>query len=340
MTKETLRKAKNVKANSQSVVGGLMSLRKKFVNSFINILAHNRDGSFRTRNDRRRDLVLIANTLYSMGYQLEHVRYVTTRHVLALVKLWKKEGISPATMKNRLSHLRWLLGKLNHESLIPSNDELGIEKRRYVTNEDKSRELTAEDLEYVHDPRMRLILRAQELFGLRVEESLKIQPHLADQKDCLFIKGSWAKGGRDRIIPILTPEQRAWLDESKALVDNKQSSLIPEGVSYKTYRKRAEKTWQRAGIDHCHGHRHLYAQRRFEELAGYPCPAKGGPRKSEMTREQFEKDKAIRLVISQELGHSRPAITNVYLGSASSKIEQTEQKVILLWRPRCFWHLE
>lgn len=296
-----------------------MSLRTQFINSIINIIAHNRDGSFRTRNDRNKYLLAMADSLYSMGYKPKHAMGITTKHVWALVNLWKEEKLSAGTMKNRLSHIRWLLGKLGHENLVPSNEKLGIEKRQYVTNEDKSRELSAEDLEHVHDPRMRLILRAQELFGLRVEESLKIQPHLADQKDRLFIKGSWAKGGRDRTIPILTPEQQAWLDEAKAIVDNKQASLIPEDVSYKTYRKRAEKTWQRAGIDHCHGHRHLYAQRRFEKLAGFPCPAKGGPKKYEMTREQFERNKEARLIVGQELGHSRPAITNVYLGSASTK---------------------
>jgi site-specific recombinase XerD len=299
-----------------------MGRRQKFVNSAIHIVEHNRDGSFRTKNDRGKYLVAMTNSLYSAGFQLEHVKFIKTKHIHALVALWKKEDISPGTMKNRLSHIRWLLGKLGHAHLVPSNDELGIEKRRYVTNEDKSRELSIEDLDHIHDPRMRLILRGQELFGLRVEESLKIQPHLADQKNHLFIQGSWAKGGRDRTIPIQTPEQRAWLDEAKALIKNKQSSLIPEDISYKTYRKRAEKTWQRAGINHCHGHRHLYAQRRFEELTGYPCPAKGGPTKSDMTRKQFKRDKEVRLMISQELGHSRPAITNVYLGSASANIEQ------------------
>lgn len=307
-----------------------MGLRRQFVNSFIHIIEHNRDGSFRTKNDRRRDLVAMANSLCSMQYQLKHAMYVTTRHVWALVNLWKQEEISSGTMKNRLSHIRWLMGKLSHEDLVPSNEKLGIEKRQYVTNEDKSRELTSEDLDHIHDPLMRLSLKAQELFGLRVEESLKIQPYLADhrgkerEKEQLFIKGSWAKGGRDRMIPIRTQEQRSWVDEAKALVKDKQASLIPVDASYKTYRKRFEKACQRAGIAHCHGHRHLYAQRRFEELTGYLCPAKGGPMKSSMAKEQFKSDKEARLEISQELGHSRSSISNTYLGSNSADIEQDE----------------
>ncbi len=227
--------------------------------------------------------------------------------------VWKKDEISVGTMKNRLSHLRWLLGKLNKVEIIPSNDQLGIEKRQYVTHQDKSRELTKEDLSHIKSPLMQQSLKAQRLFGLRVEESLKIQPFVADQETKLYIKGSWAKGGRDRYIPILTIEQRTWLDEAKALVKNKQASLIPIDVSYKTYRERFNKACQRAGINHCHGHRHLYAQERFQELTGYACPAKGGPKKSDLSSEQLERDKQARLEVSQILGHGRYFVSNVYL---------------------------
>ncbi|MES2182678.1 MAG: integrase, partial [Pseudomonadota bacterium] len=79
-----------------------------------------------------------------------------------------------------------------------------------------------------------------------------------------------------------------------------------------TYRERVNKACQRSDIYHCHGHRHLYAQKRFEELAGYPCPAKGGPMKSDLTREQFERDKEIRFEISLELGHGRRFVSSVY----------------------------
>lgn len=61
-------------------------------------------------------------------------------------------------------------------------------------------------------------LKAQVLFGLRLEESLKIQPFIADAGQFFYIKGSWAKGGRERTIPILTQAQREWLDEAKQLV--------------------------------------------------------------------------------------------------------------------------
>ena len=86
-------------------------------------------------------------------------------------------------------------------------------------------------VERIADPTMRLILRGQQLFGLRVEESLKIQPHLADAGQYLHVIKT--KGGRERVVPILTDEQHQWIEQCKAIASYKHSSMIPEGVSYK-----------------------------------------------------------------------------------------------------------
>ena len=111
-----------------------MSRRTKFINSVIHIIDHNRDGSYRTQNDRRKYLISMAGHLYQAGFQLEHVRFLKSKHIWSLVDTWKADAITAGTMKNRLSHLRWLLGKLNKVDIIPSNDQLGVEKRQYVSN--------------------------------------------------------------------------------------------------------------------------------------------------------------------------------------------------------------
>lgn len=73
-------------------------------------------------------------------------------------------------------------------------------------------------------------LRLQQTFGLRREECIKFQPAYADQGDHLLLKGSWTKGGRQRIIPILTSVQRDILDQIHLFVD--KGSLIPADKSY------------------------------------------------------------------------------------------------------------
>ncbi|MGB5300314.1 MAG: hypothetical protein WBN48_16450 [Thiogranum sp.] len=63
-----------------------------------------------------------------------------------------------------------------------------------------------------------------------------------------------------------------------------------------------------------HGLRHAYAQDRYEELAGWSCPAAGGPVAKDLTPEQREIDSQVRLTISRELGHERAAVVGAYLG--------------------------
>ena len=159
---------------------------------------------------------------------------------------------------------------------------------------------------------MQMSLQAQKLFGLRMEESLKIQPFVADKGDQLFIKGSWAKGGKDRYIPILKPEQRQWLNDAKTLVKFKSHSLIPVDTSFKTYYERFRKRCARNGINSRHGLRHAYAQQRYQELTNMPCSIKGGLPLKEMSEEQHTLDKAARMQLTRELGHGRIQITRIY----------------------------
>ncbi len=116
----------------------------------------------------------------------------------------------------------------------------------------------------------------------------------------------------NRYIPILTAEQRQWLDDCKCLVKFKSHSLIPTDTSFKTYYERFRKRCTRAGIDSRHGLRHAYAQRRYQEITGMVSPVKGGLSPKEMNEEQRALDKEARLQISIELGHERSSITNVY----------------------------
>jgi len=63
-----------------------------------------------------------------------------------------------------------------------------------------------------------------------------------------------------------------------------------------------------------HGLRHGYAQRRYKQLTGWNCSARGGPVSKTLRPEQRELDQEVRLTISHELGHGRESITAVYLG--------------------------
>jgi integrase len=272
----------------------------------------NRDGSHATQADRERTLTLASRQLREAGFRQMRASSLKGKHVDALLKRWQAEGLSAGTLKNRLACLRWWAEKVGKGSAIPSdNSRLGIPERRFVTNEDKARQLGG-GLDRVTDPHVRMSLALQEAFGLRREESIKFQPSYADRGDCIVLKGSWAKGGRPRTVPITTPEQRAVLDQAHQLAG--AGSLIPAQKTYIQQRDTHDGRCKAAGLSHMHGLRHHYAQARYEALTSWKAPAAGGPSTRMLAPAQRVQDTTARQTISRELGHERAQITAVYLG--------------------------
>ena len=159
---------------------------------------------------------------------------------------------------------------------------------------------------------MRCSVELQRAFGLRREECLKFQPAYAVRDDHIRLKPSWTKGGKERVVPIRTEDQRAVLAQARKLAGG--GSMIPPELSYKDQLNRYTAAVAAAGLSKLHGLRHEYAQRRYAELTGWPAPALGGPTSKDLTPVQKTKDQEARLTISRELGHERKQITAIYLG--------------------------
>jgi len=276
----------------------------------------NRDGSFATRAARERALDLCARQLKELGFGQLRAQSIKPKHVDALIGKWTAEGITAGTLKNRMAYLRWWAEKVGREAVIPKeNASLGIPERSLTSTEGKQLVLDADKLVLIEDERIRLSLLLQDQFGLRREESLKFQPNYAirrDSPDTLHLKDSWTKGGRARTVPIRTADQRWVLEQVKDLAG--KGSLIPPERSYVQHVRVYEAELRKAGISRAHGLRHAYAQRRYEELAGWKAPHAGGPKSKDLTPEQKALDREARLAISKEMGHGREEITVVYLG--------------------------
>ena len=286
---------------------------KKLNWDLVQLTKRNRDGSYATQAARSRNLDLAARQLDALGYKNMRAHSLKMRHVEALVDHWQKEGLSTGTIKNRMSHMRWWAEKIGRPSAIPNdNSALGIPDRRYVTNENKATALD-ERLEKLADPHIRISLELQAAFGLRREESMKIQPDYADRGDTLVLKDTWTKGGRAREIPVRNDHQREVLDRAHKRAG--KGSLIPDGRTYVEHLHAYEQQCRDAGLHKMHGLRHAYAQDRYLELTGLDCPARGGPSHSELKQGEKLLDKEARQMISRELGHEREQITAIYLGS-------------------------
>jgi len=278
------------------------------------LLRQHSTSSYSTKSERFKTIRLVDKQLVELGYRKLELKGLKPKHIDALLKKWQQDGLSPGTIKNRLAHVRWLADKIGKGGIVPrSNADLGVEQRVYVTNENRGKELSQEQLNSIPDQHVKMSLQLQQAFGLRREEAMKIQPEKADRGDRLVLDASWCKGGRDRTISIETEQQRQILNEAKLLAVGK--SLIPRDLTYVQQMKRYENTCIKIGLDRAHGLRHRYAQERYLTLTGFECAAVSGERVKSLSDADKAADKAARAVITKELGHSRLQVTAVYLGS-------------------------
>jgi site-specific recombinase XerC len=82
------------------------------------ICKHSHEGSFETRVGRERQLSAIANQLHELGFRQLKATSLKQKHVQTLVDLWLKQGLSPGTIKNRMSCLRWWAEKVNKRAVV------------------------------------------------------------------------------------------------------------------------------------------------------------------------------------------------------------------------------
>ena len=269
------------------------------------------DGSHGTRTARSYALAQVADTLHELGFKGLRATGLKRKHSVALVREWKRQGRSDGTMKNRMAHVRWWAKHIGRPGVVPSNGELGIANREYVTNKDKSVVLDPDKLALVRDAHVAMALRLEAEFGLRREEAIKFTPARDDRGDRIRLKGSTTKGGRPREVPILKDSQRKLLDEARRLVGS--GALIPPDRNYRQQLKIYESQTHAAGLYRMHGLRYGYAARRYEEITGWKAPAAGGPPRRSLTGARRRIDTSARRQIAEELGHGRAAIVAIYI---------------------------
>jgi len=275
----------------------------------------NREGSYATNAARQKVLIQVANQLESLGYKhLKRAEQLKPKHIDRLVSHWQEKGISAATMKNRMAHLRWLSRTINQRELLAkSNDHYGISERQYVSNDNRSTRFDDSKIALIRNDYVKAAALLQREFGLRREEAMKFIPSQADCQSYIKLQGSWTKGGKPREVSIRTESQREALAFAHRIAA--QKSLIPPSLKYVQQMRIFEKEMHRVGLGRTHGARHLYAITRYKELTGRDAPVAGGLNRKDLSLRQRAEDEHARLTISRELGHERIQIVAVYIGS-------------------------
>jgi integrase len=277
--------------------------------------------SFATQDKRADVLYAGFKRLRELNFRMETVMSLRGKHIEALAKDWEARRLSASTLQNNLSIFRTLAEWIGKAGMVRSIEHYlgsGTAARSSIAHEDKSWSGKGVDvaakIEQVRqkDQRVALQLELQLAFGLRAREAMQLRPHLADKGTYLSITHG-TKGGRDRVEPIRTAEQRALLERAKTFCATPSSSTSYPSRKLSQWKNHYYQVVRWCGITRKdgitgHGLRHEYANERYRELSGVNSPVRGG------ATVDREADHAAREVVAEELGHSRVEVTAYYLG--------------------------
>jgi len=279
--------------------------------------------SYATQQQRKDTLLKGFRDLRAMGFKFNTVLAFRGKHMEKLVAKWEKDRLSPSTLQNRISTFRtfaiWA-GKpgmvLPAEHYVSRPDAI---KRSYVATEPKTwsgKGIASQNvIDAVRSDNKRFgdALALQRLFGLRSKESLLLRPHIADKGNILIVSHG-TKGGRDRFVPIETPEQRKLLGEIKSYI-GKCECFVPKDKTYAQFRNQYYYLLRKHGISReqgitAHGLRHEHLNELYEKTTGHKSPVEGGElRKTDKLLDSFG-----RQIVAERAGHNRESISSVYIG--------------------------
>lgn len=276
------------------------------------------------------------------------------RHLLAILGLFARKKTKLSTMHDQLSILRKFMTLLGRRHLVPTTDglaqlalahgidlELGCRSgTAYVPRAWCAILHTKRLLEDIkrEDEHAHLLCELCLLFGLRLTEVLRLRAVESDLGYCLWV---WrgAKGKRERWVPLSTdPERRA---QQRSVLDRAKAACFQDRHRHLGYgdrtleqaRKYFEAILSLCGVTQSqlgvklHGARHDYAVRRFAELTGLPAPVLRQAPLAAYTSRMALVQQALEQ-IAAELGHGRPEIVAVYIGSLST-LRHEERKAEL-----------
>ena len=285
--------------------------------------------SIDTMADRWNRFVDFARENYEIGRMESISLDVVVAYGAWLADQVDEELLEESTAQNYVSAVNRVLEIARGDKALhvsPTRD-CGIPKRVGVA----STNLAASAEEHnawigIIDPRIAVLLELQRAFGLRFEESAKLDARSARQ----HIHTGWlpvtdgTKGGRKRRVPIVRDDQVDVLERA-AEAQGDDRSLIFGTMLYDDFRRQCYRDTVRNGI-RFHRERHAYAQQRYRDLVGVDCPVATGidhgrahhiwlAEKLGISVEAAKQiDSTARDQVAQELGHNRREVSNAYLG--------------------------
>lgn len=261
------------------------------------------------------------------GSGIKKMEDIDREHIEDFARKLKEEGKSASTQQNYVSAVNRVMEEARQDREVRLDPSEICDRRTTVATIDRS--ITNEEHEIAVeqvDERVAALLDLQREFGLRFEESSKLNAKstLEEAKNTDKVTIEYGtKGGQTREIEIRNDRQIEVLERA-AEIQNGERSMIPEEISYREFRSYAYFEIDKTEVNF-HAERHTYAQERYMEIVGHEAPVKCLDREESwipyLARELgIEEHKArhidsqARMQISKELGHHREDIVAAYLG--------------------------
>lgn len=290
-----------------------------------------RNCSTATRNERSTTILLCFATLFNLGFKLQSPTHLREKHIHVLCEHWSLINLAARTLHTRLSMLRVFSSWIGKSGLVraiefyfPGQEDLI--HRHTVAQMNLSWEANGINAEEVIDHAreidevMACCLGLQHAFGLRVKESIELNPRKATDYDRRFLYVTdGTKGGRPRFIEIKSEYQCQKLEQAIALADRHGTGRIrwPD-LDWEQAQGRYYHYCGCLGISKSgffkvtsHGLRHEYAQKTYTDRTGLPPPISGGA----PADISVDEHRRASIDVSRELGHGRIGVTTAYCGS-------------------------
>ena len=296
---------------------------------------------------------MMLKELPRLGYEVTSLLKIKPKHTEALTKSWVDQGLSPKTIQKKRSTLSWVLKKLRKSDCLPDCGTVVQDPGRIrvetATRVEKTPSSRGIDMEGVYariaevNPLVALQLRAQETFGLRTKEAVRLRPYEADRHDHLLITVG-SKGGRPRTVSCYDFEADFDLDADEVVFWNVREdagkrklieamkgltrpgrSLIPIEYTLEHWLRYVREVAERCGFTNAvlgvtpHGLRHEYLCRRAETISGLPRALR---RTAALTRREVIRDRVARQIAAIDAGHHDTYTTETYYGARTEKAPQ------------------
>ena len=295
--------------------------------------------SIQTQRDRRQVIRLSFAQLREMGYRLQHPKALGEGHVKALTERWQKEGLVANTLHTRIANLSAFATWIGKPGMVKRPCDYfpeAVVRRTSIAQENRAWAAHGVDPEAVIasalaiDEYLALHLALDHQFGFRVKESLEFRPADALMEGgAAILVYSGTKGGRPRIVPFETPEQRATFEWALRVAARRRDGRIRwPGLTYRQARRRFYYLLtEKMGVNKAamgvtaHGLRAGCAQRKYRRHTGLPTPIEGGA----LGKIDYATHQAANMFVSRAMGHGRTEITATYYGSYGHALRSTKK---------------